>query len=217
MDSGSTDRTLEICREYTTKVVHRPWSGFVEQKRFALGLCTSDWVLNIDADEEVSVELQQEILETLSLTRNEIAGYELSRVVFYLGKWWRKGGWYPEHRLRLLLRSVTSWGGEDPHEKAIVAGQTARLRNELRHFTYQDISDQIRSLNSHSSAAARSLHRKGERFLVPRMFINPLMRFLKFYLLRKGYREGLRGLMVAVLEGYYVFLKYAKAIELRGL
>ena len=217
VDSGSTDETLSICREYTDRIFERNWPGFVEQKRFALGQCTHDWVLNIDADEEVSFELRDELLEVLSADLKQqvdYSGYQLLRVVFYLNRWWRKGGWFPEFRLRFFRRKATSWGGEDPHEKALVSGKVTRLRGELRHYTYADMSQHARSLNLLSSVAAASMHSRGETSTLVQMLLNPLFRFFKFYVLKKGFLEGLPGLIVAFLEGHYVFLKYVKLWEL---
>ncbi|MCO6430541.1 MAG: glycosyltransferase family 2 protein [Deltaproteobacteria bacterium] len=215
VDSGSTDATLQICKEYTDQITHRPWSGYVEQKRFALSLCSHDWALNIDADEEVSPELMTEIRSTLnSAQSSQVNGYALSRVVYYLGKWWRKGGWYPEYRLRLCRKNRTTWGGTDPHEKAIVEGATAKLSGELRHYTYTGVADQISRLNRYSTTIAENLYRSGERSSAIKIFLNPVSRFFKFYILKKGFREGLPGLIVACIEAYYAFLKYVKLWEL---
>lgn len=214
VDSGSTDRTLDICREYTQKIIHHDWPGFVEQKRFALQQCTSDWVLNIDADEEVSEELRDEIQHELIRNTPNIDGYDLLRVVHYFGRWWRKGGWYPEYRLRLCRRQVTEWGGENPHERAWVKGKVVRLKNELHHYTYSDLSGQVRSLNSLSGIAAQTLFNKGRRASPVDIFLRPVGRLCKFYIFKKGYREGFPGLIVAILECLYVFLKYVKLWEL---
>ena len=213
IDSGSTDRTLEIAREYTDKILHRPWSGYVAQKSFGLEQCTQEWVLNIDADEEVSPELKTELQRLLENAPADIDGYLMNRVVFYLGRWFRKGGWYPEYRLRLCRRSATTWGGLDPHEKAVVRGKTARLCGELLHYTYRDIRDHVARLNSHSSAAAESLFAMGTTTSVSRILFNPPSRFFKFYLLKGGFREGVPGVIAGVLEGAYAFLKYAKLWE----
>ena len=117
VDSGSTDKTLDICKEFTEKIFHRDWDGYVTQKKFALEQCTSEWVFNIDADEEVSDSLRDEILALLEEDHRvqTVNGCYTNRVVFYLGRWWDKGGWYPEYRLRLCRRAVTVWGGHDPH------------------------------------------------------------------------------------------------------
>lgn len=214
VDSRSSDRTLDICKEYTSRIFVKDWPGFVKQKRFGLEQCTTEWVLNLDADEEVSDELRDEILDALVNSPQEVNGYYLSRVVFFLGRWWRKGGWYPEYRLRLCRRAFTQWGGNDPHEKAIVSGQTKRLSGELHHYTYSDLSHQVRTLNSFSSQAARTLYDRGKRATWFNVMFNPLFRFAKWYLLKKGFREGFPGLSIAILEAYYVFLKYLKLWEL---
>lgn len=215
VDSGSSDRTLEICREYTDKIFERAWPGFVLQKRFALEHCTHAWVLNIDADEEVSPELAQRIQSILQTSEGSpIDGYSILRVVYFLGRWWRKGGWYPEYRLRLCRKAKTTWGGEDPHEKAIVAGATQNLSEELYHYTYANFAAQVRSLNSLSSSSAETLFRKGKRVGLISLLARPALRFVKFYLLKKGYREGLPGLIVALYESAYVFMKYSKLWEL---
>ena len=214
IDSGSTDATLEIASQYTSKVIHRPWSGYVGQKRAGLEQCTEEWVLNIDADEEVSAELRKEIEQVVAGKYGPRAdGYFVNRVVYYLDRWWRKGGWYPEFRLRLCRRALTSWAGRDPHEKAVVNGTTAVLEGELHHYTYEDIFDHVARLNAHSSSAAHSMHMEGREASIPKILFNPVIRFVKFYLLRRGYKEGVPGIMVALLESYYVFLKYLKLWE----
>lgn len=215
IDSGSTDQTLPICREFTDRIFERPWPGFVAQKQFGLEQCCGDWILNLDADEEVSPELADEIRRLLADgSADDYDGFLLSRVVFYLNRWWRKGGWYPEYRLRLCRRAATTWGGKDPHEKATVPGRTRKLRGELRHYTYTDMAHQVRSLHNYSSTAARSMYANGKRASLFNLLLNPPARFLKFYLVKRGFREGLPGLIVALLESYYVLLKYAKLWEL---
>lgn len=216
VDSGSTDRTLQICAEYTSKITHQDWQGYVLQKRFALGQCSSDWVLNIDADEEVSEELQEEILGIL---RNDKAGkvqtngFLLNRVVFFLDRWWRKGGWYPEYRLRLCRRSVTKWGGEDPHEKAEVSGETKRCKGELHHYSFTDLTDYVRRMNTLSSNATASLMRRGIKASAATILLRSFARFFKFYVSKLGFREGMAGLIVAAIEAHSVLLKYAKLWE----
>lgn len=217
VDSGSTDKTLDICRGYTGKIFHRTWTGYVDQKRFGLEQCSNPWVLNIDADEEVSAELRSEIEAILAQdAQGQIQenGFQISRVVYYLGRWWRQGGWYPEYRLRLCRKSATTWGGDDPHEKAIVSGPTKKLKGELFHYTYSDISDQVARLNRFSSSAAKSMYQKGERTTLLEVLSRPLFRFIKFYIFKQGFRDGFAGFVVALLETYYVFLKYAKLWEL---
>jgi glycosyltransferase involved in cell wall biosynthesis len=217
VDSGSTDGTIEIGSRYGARVVHRDWTGYVDQKAHGLSLCSRPWILNLDADEEVSPELRDEIQ---SLLRRDAEGslredgFELLRVVFYLGRWWRLGGWHPEWRLRLARREKVTWHGEEPHEHARVPGPVSRLRGELRHYTYRDIADQVARMNSHTSAAACSLHAKGRRAGLSDLLLKPKARFFKFYILRKGWREGFAGFLVACMEAVAVYLKYFKLWEL---
>lgn len=217
VDSGSTDTTLEICREFTHKITHKDWQGYVKQKRFALEQCSCDWVLNVDADEEVSSELKDEILSILEGDgkglRPNVNGYLLNRVVFFLDRWWRKGGWHPEYRLRLCRRAATTWGGEDPHEKASVTGATARCRSELHHYSFTDLADYMRRMNTLSSNATQTLLNRGVEGSLVAITLRPVTRFFKFYITRRGYREGIAGFIVAVIEAISVFLKYAKVWE----
>lgn len=218
VDSGSTDRTPHICAEYTNKIMHHEWQGYVLQKRYALSQCSSDWVLNIDADEEVSEELQEEILAILQgdkVGKVQTNGYLLNRVVFFLDRWWRKGGWYPEYRLRLCRRSVTTWGGEDPHEKAEVAGETKRCKGELHHYSFTDLTDYVRRMNTLSSNATSSLIRRDASASAAAIIFRSFARFFKFYFSKRGFREGMAGLIVASIEAYSVLLKYAKLWEAR--
>jgi glycosyltransferase involved in cell wall biosynthesis len=220
VDSGSTDQTLEICREFTTNISHRAWSGYVEQKRHALSLCTGTWVLNLDADEEVSPELAAELQGILQRdTVGQVAhnGFYINRVVYFLDRWWRKGGWYPEYRLRFCRRTATTWGGEDPHEKAAVAGSTDRCRGELFHYSFTDLTDYVRRLNTLSGNAAITMNRKRVRCSLFTLVLRPIARFFKFYLVKRGFREGIAGLVVALIEAYGVFLKYAKLWELKSV
>jgi glycosyltransferase involved in cell wall biosynthesis len=219
VDSGSTDSTLAICGEFTNKIAHRTWTGYVEQKRHALSLCTSAWVLNLDADEEVSPTLRDELT---SIAMRDVLGhvphngYYLNRVVFFLNRWWRKGGWYPEYRLRFCRRSATTWGGEDPHEKASVTGTTARCRGELFHYSFSDLTDYVRRLNTLASNAAHTMQRKGVTSSACDIITRPISRFIKFYIVKRGFREGTAGLVVALIDAYGALLKYAKLWELRA-
>ncbi len=224
IDSRSTDRTVEIANELGAKVIQRDWPGYRRQKEFGLSQATSTWVLNLDADERVSPELRDAIIEVLERSYREKAeglpstckdGYDLSRVVFYLGRWWRKGGWYPEYRVRLFRKAVTTWGGKDPHEKAVVDGSIGKLSGELQHYTYRCMSEQLDRLHGYASIAAQEDNSRGRRFRLSKLILNPCLRAFKFYVLKKGYREGMAGFIVAVIEGYYTFLKYAKLWELQ--
>lgn len=220
IDSFSTDRTVEIAREAGARVVQHKWGGYRAQKEYGLSLVTHEWVINLDADERISNELRQTILSVLEEkatnlkttpnAKDECVGYHLNRVVYYLGRWWRTGGWYPEYRLRFFRRDAVRWGGVDPHEKPITSGRTERLAGEIEHYTYKDMHDQFRRLDNFSSIAAREEFARGKRSGILRITVNPLLRFAKFYWFKRGYREGFPGLLVALNEAVYTYMKYAK-------
>jgi hypothetical protein len=216
VDSFSTDGTLEICREYTDRVIQRVWPGYVEQKRFALAQATHEWVLNVDADEEISPALQREILTVLHNDDPAVAGYYVPRLVYYLGYWWWRG-WYPGYRLRLFRKAKVRWGGVNPHEKVLLRGQADRLRGDLYHYTYEDIGDHLRTVNVLTDVAARERALRGKRARVSDLLLHPLWRFLRFYVLRGTISYGVPGLFVAVTSAFYVFLKYAKLWEQTSL
>ena len=212
VDSFSTDRTVDICREYTDHVTQRVWPGYVEQKRFALSQATHEWVLNVDADEEVSPELRCEILAVLQQNHPAVDGFYVPRLVYYLGRWWWRG-WYPGFRLRLFRKAKVRWGGVDPHEKVLLRGQAERLHGPLYHYTYDDISDHLRAINGLTEVSSRELALRGKRTRTFDLLLRPWWRFLRFYVLSGGFRDGIPGFFVAVTSAFYVFLKYVKLWE----
>lgn len=212
VDSFSTDRTVEICREYTSRIIQRPWPGYVEQKRFALAQTMYEWVLNVDADEEVSPALRQEILFVLQRNDPAVDGLSIPRLVYYLGRWWRHG-WYPGRRLRLFRKAKVRWGGVDPHEKVLLRGHEDRLHGDLYHYTYKNISDHLRAVNGLTDVAVREQVVRGKRSSLTALIFRPLWRFLRFYFLRGTITYKVPGFFVAVTSAFYVFLKYAKLWE----
>lgn len=214
VDSFSTDRTVEICRQYTEHIVQRNWAGYRDQKAFAHSQATQDWVLLVDSDERVTPELRDEINRTLSSSAGAYAGFSVPRLVFYLGRWWRRGGWYPDYDVRLFRRDRATWGGTDPHEKILVDGQVRRLRHPLQHYSYRSIEDHIQRINHFTSISARELWKEGKRFHRSDALFRPAFRFFRSYVLKRGFLEGFAGFHVALTAAVYVFLKYAKLWEL---
>ena len=219
IDSFSTDRTVEIAQSLGARVIQREWPGFKERKGFGLKSVEHEWVISLDADERVSPELKESIIRVLEEDAakggidegmDQINGYMINRVVYYLGRWWNKGGWYPEYRLRFFRRSKTEWGGVDPHEKPIVSGKISKISGDIYHYTYRDIDDQFLRLHRYSTVSAKESFRKGKKPSLFAVFFNPILRATKFLIFKKGYREGVPGLIVAIIEAYYTFMKYAK-------
>ena len=218
VDSHSTDRTVEICKEYTQRVYQRDWPGHVEQKNFALGLASHEWALCLDADECLSTELTREIQGELSSNGDAVAGYVMSRHTHYLGRWINHGGWYPDYKLRLFKRSLGKWGGINPHDKVLLsAGTTKTLKGEILHFNYEDIASQIRTIDSFSRIFTQNMLKDGTPLSVPTivasMLFRPPVKFFEMYLLKRGFLDGMAGFIIASATAFFIFLKYAKLWE----
>jgi glycosyltransferase involved in cell wall biosynthesis len=215
VDAHSSDQTRSICREYTDKVVERPWPGHVAQKNYALSLATHDWVLCIDADERVSPEMRDEIYRELEHTSSDFDGYYFPRQTFYLGRWIRHGGWSPDYKLRLFRKSKGRWAGVDPHDVVQLDGRAKHLKSPLYHYTYRDLAHHLRAMNLYTDIAAAGKEQAHVRFPLMHMVLNPMVKFLRMYFLKRGFLDGIPGFIIAVCGSFYVFLKYAKLWELR--
>ncbi len=219
VDSLSDDRTVEICRQYTNRVIQRKWNGYIDQKSFALEHAAGEWVLFIDADERLSPGLTKEIKKEISKENNEYDGFYLPRHIYYLGRWINHGEWYPEYRLRLFKRSKGRIGGIEPHDKVELTapGRTRvkYLREDMWHFTYKTLSDQIRTSDKFSSVSADEMDKTGKNFHIFQLLLHPPARFITGYILRGGFRDGIPGLIIAITCSFHVFLKYCKLWELK--
>jgi glycosyltransferase involved in cell wall biosynthesis len=209
VDSHSKDATRERAAACGARVVERDWPGHVQQKNFAIDQAANEWVLCLDADERVSPELRASILAALG--RADLPdGFEMARRTWYLGRWIRRGGWYPDRKIRLFRRTKGRWGGENPHDRVRVEGRVERLEGDLLHYSYRSISDHLRTIDSFTTIAAREKHAAGRRAGVVDLTLRPFGKFLRMYVLKLGLLEGRAGFVVAVLGSFYVFLKYAK-------
>jgi len=213
VDSFSTDKTLEICRRFTDRVIQRPWPGFREQYQHAADLTTHPWVMFIDADEEISQELADEIQRVVKEGEKSFDGFIIYRRTYYLGRWIRHGAWYPDYEIRLYRREKGRWEG-GLHAKIVVDGNVSSLKHEILHYTYRDISDQIRTLDLYSRIEAEDMLKAGERFHLFKLLFRPPFRLLKEYLLKQGFRDGIPGVVIIVVTMFYVFIKHAKLWEL---
>ena len=217
VDSYSKDNTVAICRKYTDKVYQRQWPGINKQKEYAVSLTNNEWVLVLDADEVVSEKLKDEIIKRVGSDNERYDGYMIKRHTYYLGRWINHGGWYPDYKLRLFKKSKGYFVGEDPHDKIIVNGKIAKLKEEIYHFTYKDISHHIRTINNFSDVVSKNMLKKGTKFILPRMLMKPPIKFLETYIYKLGFLDGIPGFIIAVLSSYYVFLKYAKLWEMKKI
>lgn len=215
VDSHSKDRTAEISREYTDLVYQHSWQGYIGQKNLIKSMARGPWILFVDADEEISPELRDEILREFDEgTPRHYAGYEFPRMVWYLGRWIRHGDWYPDVKLRLFRKDLGRCGGREPHDRMIVQGAIKRLKGVMHHYTYNNIGDQLATLNKFSTISAQTHYEEGEVFAWSKLLLRPLLRFLRGYLLKLGVLDGLPGLVIAATTAYGVFIKYAKLWEI---
>ncbi len=213
VDAGSGDRTAEIARGFTDKVIVNPWPGHKQQKNFAIDQTSGDWILSLDADEVVTPELRSEIIKARDAGFAGCDGYYIARKSFFLGKWIAHCGWYPDYHLRLFRKAKGRFGGLNPHDIVELEGATAHFKNPMLHYTYPDSDTYMARLNSYTSIAARELADRGKRFRLRHAVLSPLATFLKMYVLKLGLLDGREGLLLSALSGYYVFVKYLKLWE----
>jgi glycosyltransferase involved in cell wall biosynthesis len=209
VDSFSTDRTVEIARQSGARVYQREFTGYIAQKQFALERAASEWVLSLDADEQLTHGLRREIEAAID-GPHPAAGYEIRRILYHLGHYYTRG-LYPDYHLRLFRREAAHFGGREPHAKAIVNGEVRRLSAPILHFSYADIADHVATMNRLTTQSAAQAQCGP---LTPlKMVANPAWRFFNFYVLRGGFLEGTSGLYASMAAAFYVFLKYAKIYE----
>lgn len=212
VDAESTDDTAAIARRFTPRVMVREWPGFVAQKNFAATQACHDWILSIDADERVSPALADEIRDALRVEPAD-AGFRVPRASFYLGRWLRSTDWYPDFQLRLYDRRRARWEGRYVHESVLADGTVRKLRGELLHYPYRDIAHHVQTIDRYTTLVAEQAAEQGKRASMADLLVRPPLAFLRNYVLRLGIRDGRVGLVVSLLNSYYVFLKFAKIWE----
>lgn len=215
VDSGSTDHTCAVAREFGAKVVERPWTDYSDQKNFAAAQATHEWVLNLDADEELSPQLREELLQWKARD-HEATAFEMPRRARYLGRWIWHSGWYPDHKLRLYRRARARFVGA-LHEGLVVEGATGRLAEELYHYTVNTLDDHIRSVRRYTTLAAAQAFAAGSRHWLLPMLVSSPWAFVRTFVFQQGFRDGYRGFLIALMAAYYVYLKYRKlGVLVRG-
>ena len=212
VDSHSTDRTVEIARRYTDRVISYPFRGYGDKHNYADSLCTHEWVLTLDADERVTPELRTAI-QALQRQGTELDGFRIARRTWYLDRWIRHSGWYPDYQARLYRRSCTRWEGESPHEAPKVKGRVGTLNGDLLHYTRRNLHEHIAVLNRYTDIAAETRFQAGTRPSKARLALAPGATFLRSYIFKQGFRDGIAGLIIAYLAAYYVHVKDAKLLE----
>jgi glycosyltransferase involved in cell wall biosynthesis len=213
VDSGSTDGTQDLCRRHGAIVIDHPWLGYAAQKQFALEKANSEWVLSLDADEVASDALAEEILLAIGEAPPEVGGFSMPRLSYYLGRWIRHGGWYPDRKVRLVRKGRGRWIGDTLHETLTVDGRVLSLLQPIYHFVYRSISDQLSTIDRFSTIAARERGRATGIYVLAGLG-HAAAKFTECYLWKLGLLDGWPGLVIAANSAWYVFLKHAKAWEM---
>jgi glycosyltransferase involved in cell wall biosynthesis len=214
VDSQSTDRTAEIARQFTDRVYVRPWPGYSDQKNFAAAQAKNDWIFSLDADERVSAELARELEALKRGPEPDAAAFQMPRRAFYLGRWIKHSGWYPDYKVRLYDRKRARWAGQLVHESLEVEGEVSRLRGEILHYTATTASDHHLRIDRYTTLAAREMYHRGKRASLGSLLVSPTAAFLRSYFLKLGFMDGMAGLAIARFAAHYVFLRNLKLWEM---
>jgi glycosyltransferase involved in cell wall biosynthesis len=211
VDSLSSDTTLAIAEKYTDKIHHQKFLGHIEQKNLAVEKAGNDWILSLDCDERLSPELQQSIL-AIKDTLDHADAYCMSRKTFYIYRWLNHC-WYPDIKTRLFNRNSSRWGGTNPHDHIITdGGNVARLQGDIQHYSFDSISDHLKTINRFTEIGADELIRKNKTFTILSPITHASWTFFKLYFIKRGFLDGFAGLLVSVLSYMHVFIKYSKAL-----
>lgn len=219
VDSFSKDRTKEIALSFSkVRFFEKTFLGHIEQKNYAFSLCQYDYILSLDADENLSLELRQSLLDLKKSDVNERKeAYKFHRLTNYNGVWIRHCGWYPDTKLRFIKKGVAVWRGQNPHDILIPKERidVGFLGGDLLHYSYDSITDHVDQTNKFTTIAAKAAFERGTRSNILKVISRPLLKFLKDYLLKRGFLDGRYGFIICTINALSAFLKYSKILELQ--
>lgn len=216
VDAYSTDKTVEICRQYTDKIFQHEWTNFGRQKNLALEKASNDWILNMDADERISHALADRI-KVLLKENNPDDGYYMPRKNYFLGKWLRHGGCYPDYQLRLFSKSIGKFKQKKVHEGIEGCKRVSYLREPIEHFSYRTLSDYFEKFNQYTTLSAQQKFEGGKKVTKWFPFFRLPFEFIANYIIKRGYKDRFYGLLYSVLSSFHVFVKYVKLWELHHM
>jgi len=207
IDSGSTDKTLEICIRYGCHIVSSEWLGFGCTKQLAVDSAQFDWIFSIDADEEVSFDLAQRLLEIRN-SGSDFQGYRINRRSFYLGRLMKHSGWNKDYPLRFFNRQFGRFNEKPVHEGVELRGQAGIIEQILKHYTFPTLSSHIAKIDKYASLGAQEKVEKGKTSNVGRSVLRGILEFVQIYLLKAGFLDGKQGLILAVNSAFAAYMKY---------
>lgn len=210
VDSGSTDRTVEIAEKFGARVLEANWRGYAGQKNYASDMASFDWVLSIDADEALSEDLEGGIWQ-LKKNGPDRDAYTLPRLAQYLGKWILYSGWYPDRKIRLFDRRKARWVGDYVHESVVSVGRVGELAGNLLHYTCGSLTEHLKTMDRYTTLAAEEVVARKKHVGYRQLLLDPPWTFIRTYVVQRGFLDGVEGLTIAYMAALYTFLKYAKA------
>ena len=211
VDSLSTDRTREIAARYADKIIEQPFLGHVEQKNLAVEHASHDWILSLDCDERLDADLTASILAVKDHL-DEASAWRMARKTFYVYRWLNYC-WYPDYKIRLFDRRQARWGGINPHDRVEVSsGEVRTLSGDILHYSFDSLSDHLRTLDHFTEIGAREILARGKRVTVLDPVTHGFWTFFRLLIVKRGFMDGFAGFVVAVLSGVHAFVKYSKVI-----
>lgn len=215
VDSFSTDATEQICQEYGVRFIKQKFLGHLEQKNFALQQAKFNICLSLDADEEVTPELKNAILE--KKVNWDADAFQLSRLSSYCGKWIKHCGWYPDKKIRLFDKTKGTWKGINPHDRYEMetGAKISKIKGDLLHYTFHTIDQHIQQVNFFSTIAAEQAFKQGKKTSIPGILFRSWWKFVQSFIIRKGFLDGYYGYLVCRNSAHHTFLKYTKLLELQ--
>jgi glycosyltransferase involved in cell wall biosynthesis len=214
VDSGSTDRTVELAEEFGCRVFTEPWKGFGPQKQSAVLKCRHDWVLVLDADERIPDETKEAIIDIVRSTTADADAYRFPRKAYFNGRWIRHCGWWPDEIIRLFKKEHGAVNGRAVHERVDVQGTVKSLPGPIIHYPARDTRALIDKINSYSSLGAEELFKSGKRSSTVKAVAHAAMSFIKGYVMKKGFLDGKEGFIITLTGAATTFYKYIKLIEM---
>jgi glycosyltransferase involved in cell wall biosynthesis len=213
--NDTTDASESICHTHGAQVHHTPWRGYRDTKNHALGLATHNWVLSLDADEEVSPALRASLAEFFSRADLDgISGAKFPRKVWFIDRWITHGDWYPDLSLRLFRRDRARWGGDaHVHEKIKITGPVVTLRGDLHHYSFPTLASHVAKINPFADLFLKQQVEKGKTFSLSAAVLRPCWRFLRAYIVRRGFLDGFPGFYIAIATAFGAFVRYSRLYE----
>jgi glycosyltransferase involved in cell wall biosynthesis len=208
LDSFSSDRTMDICREKGVRVEQREWEGYAASKNYLNSLATHEYILSVDADEAPDDVLKQAIL--VEKAQGLMGVYSVNRLTNYCGKWIKHSGWYPDVKIRLFPKDTSRWSGKYVHEELLVDGnpEPKLLNGHLLHYSYYNFEDHRQRADRYSRLTAQKFHEAGKKSNGLKPYLSALARFVSMYILKRGFLDGYMGLKIAIISAKSNILKY---------